>query len=52
MQSLWKLGLRNSFKNFRRGSNKGSSESEEPPTDEGYEQAIKELQGNYYAVFK
>lgn len=66
-QSSWKLGLRNSFKNFRRGSNKGSSESEEPPskrlrlydanqpdnlTDEEYEQAIKELQGNYYTVFK
>ena len=60
MQSSWKLGLRTSFKNFRRGSNKEETESEEPPskrlklydanqpdniTDEEYEQAVKELQG-------
>ena len=64
MQSSWKLGLRTSFKNFRRGSNKEETESEEPPskclklydanqpdniTDEEYEQAVKELQG-YYSI--
>ena len=67
MQSSWKLGLRNSFKNFRRGSKKQDSESEEPPskclklydanqlddiTDEEYEQAVKELQGTTLVVNK
>jgi len=63
MQSTWKLGLRTAFKNFRRGYLKKSvnDKSLSPPskrvkicnvdepdiTEEEYEDAIKELQGNY-----
>lgn len=61
MQTCWKLGLRNSFKNFRRGHQQEGQPDTEPPakrrrlyqddddqediTQEEYDNTVKNLKG-------